>query len=281
MTAVHPDRAAFRASICAEPDDDTRRLAFADWCDENGDPNRAEFIRVQCRIARGFTVGDYCIHLHNNPCRCLACVTTARSDTLLAKHKATWIRGPVCDQCRGSGQYAEGVPAKEECRHCFGTGDSGGLLWKFWYGLGVGGYDGELVRVEFKRGFPDSVKVPLLGDVCDHRCPRCGAGVSEASQAENGSMFCGCGADLKWLPTSWLSAVLRDHPVVSVVMLANDRYLSAPEYTGNGFIWRSSSLFDHACVPKEFCPDDSYTTRELAVAALGTTIAKWGRNLLT
>jgi uncharacterized protein (TIGR02996 family) len=44
------DRAAFLAAIIVEPDDDLPRLVYADWLDEHGEPERAEFIRVQCRI---------------------------------------------------------------------------------------------------------------------------------------------------------------------------------------------------------------------------------------
>lgn len=43
---------AFLESIRANPDDDTPRLVYADWLDENGDAPRAEFIRVQCAKAR-------------------------------------------------------------------------------------------------------------------------------------------------------------------------------------------------------------------------------------
>ena len=46
-----PDRESFIAAIAAEPDDDLPRLVFADWLDENGEPERAEFIRVQIRRA--------------------------------------------------------------------------------------------------------------------------------------------------------------------------------------------------------------------------------------
>src|SRR5262245_74448 len=38
-------------AVLAAPDDDHLRLAFADWFEENGDAERAEFIRVQCRLA--------------------------------------------------------------------------------------------------------------------------------------------------------------------------------------------------------------------------------------
>src|SRR5262245_15977158 len=46
------DRAAFLRAICANPDDDLPRLVFADWLDEHGEPERAEFIRVQIEFAR-------------------------------------------------------------------------------------------------------------------------------------------------------------------------------------------------------------------------------------
>ncbi len=42
------DGDALLAAIIANPDDDTPRLVYADWLDENGDETRAEFIRVQC-----------------------------------------------------------------------------------------------------------------------------------------------------------------------------------------------------------------------------------------
>ena len=46
------DEAALLTAIAAHPDEDTPRLMYADWLDENGRPIRAEFIRVQIDIAR-------------------------------------------------------------------------------------------------------------------------------------------------------------------------------------------------------------------------------------
>src|SRR5438132_8682054 len=46
-------REDFLKAIVEEPDDDTHRLVFADWLDENDEPERAELIRVQCELARG------------------------------------------------------------------------------------------------------------------------------------------------------------------------------------------------------------------------------------
>jgi uncharacterized protein (TIGR02996 family) len=51
--AQSPDRyEAFLSAIHADPDDDTHRLVFADWLDDHGESDRAEFIRVQVELAR-------------------------------------------------------------------------------------------------------------------------------------------------------------------------------------------------------------------------------------
>jgi uncharacterized protein (TIGR02996 family) len=49
------ERRALIAAIVANPEEDTPRLVLADWLDEHGDKHdraRAEFIRLQCRLAR-------------------------------------------------------------------------------------------------------------------------------------------------------------------------------------------------------------------------------------
>jgi uncharacterized protein (TIGR02996 family) len=47
-----PDERAFLDSIAADPEDDAPRLVFADWLDDHGLAHRAEFVRLQCRLAR-------------------------------------------------------------------------------------------------------------------------------------------------------------------------------------------------------------------------------------
>jgi len=53
MTGCHAvnDASALLAAIRAAPDDDAPRLVYADWLDEHGEMERAEFIRVQCELA--------------------------------------------------------------------------------------------------------------------------------------------------------------------------------------------------------------------------------------
>lgn len=48
---THPDYRAMLAGIRADKADDLKRLVLADWLEEHGQAERAELIRVQCRIA--------------------------------------------------------------------------------------------------------------------------------------------------------------------------------------------------------------------------------------
>ncbi len=69
---------AFLQAIRERPEDDTSRLIYADWLDDNGDPARAELIRVQCEKA----------HLPRwHPRRDLL---AWRERVLLAKHEHAW-----------------------------------------------------------------------------------------------------------------------------------------------------------------------------------------------
>jgi uncharacterized protein (TIGR02996 family) len=45
------ERVALMRAVCEHPDEDTPRLVFADWLQENGEPKYAEFVRLQVRHA--------------------------------------------------------------------------------------------------------------------------------------------------------------------------------------------------------------------------------------
>ena len=74
------DRQAFLRAIRANPDDDTARLAFADWLDEHDEPERAEFIRLQIELEpiRFRIDNPRAVELH------------AREDALLRQHGGDW-----------------------------------------------------------------------------------------------------------------------------------------------------------------------------------------------
>src|SRR4051812_26638589 len=46
------DREALYAAILAQPDEETPRLLYADWLEENGQPKAAQYIRAACELAR-------------------------------------------------------------------------------------------------------------------------------------------------------------------------------------------------------------------------------------
>jgi uncharacterized protein (TIGR02996 family) len=78
---MHRIAGQFLAEIAAHPDDDTPRLVFADWLEEQGDA-RAEFIRAQCQRARlAWTAPRWWDLLD-------------REERLLATHAKQWLAEP-------------------------------------------------------------------------------------------------------------------------------------------------------------------------------------------
>lgn len=63
MTQILTAGDALYAEILENPDDDTSRLIYADWLEEEGgQPERAEFIRVQVALTRGNFSCDQFMH---------------------------------------------------------------------------------------------------------------------------------------------------------------------------------------------------------------------------
>lgn len=50
-TAAYSDGEALLRAICETPDEDTPRLVYADWLQENGEPERASFVRKSIELA--------------------------------------------------------------------------------------------------------------------------------------------------------------------------------------------------------------------------------------
>src|SRR5262249_1548633 len=76
---VSPTEQAFLDDIRDNIDDDTPRLVYADWLDDHGQSDRAEFIRRQCQFAQ----------LHeDDPCRE---AVGEEIGALLKGHEETWL----------------------------------------------------------------------------------------------------------------------------------------------------------------------------------------------
>jgi uncharacterized protein (TIGR02996 family) len=80
---MSPDNPLLKA-LLAQPDDDTLRLAVADWLEEHDQPVRAEIIRVQVELARG--VED---RVRRN-------ILELRQRDLLVAHEREWTK-PIAD----------------------------------------------------------------------------------------------------------------------------------------------------------------------------------------
>jgi uncharacterized protein (TIGR02996 family) len=72
---------AFLRDIIEHADDDAPRLIYADWLQDHGQPERAEFIRLQCRLAAAGALDD--------PDRW---ALLAREQQLLREHGKGWAR---------------------------------------------------------------------------------------------------------------------------------------------------------------------------------------------
>src|SRR4051794_30567918 len=68
------------------PDDDDLRRVYADWLDDQGRHERAEFIRVQLELAQA----PPCTHLGTPP-DCRTCANREREGELLHEHGQVWL----------------------------------------------------------------------------------------------------------------------------------------------------------------------------------------------
>ena len=74
------DGEALRHEVVARPADDTLRLIYADWLDENGRPDRAAFIRAQVEAAQAEPFGP------------VARAAAGRAENILRKYRRDWTR---------------------------------------------------------------------------------------------------------------------------------------------------------------------------------------------
>ena len=101
LEAIEPptDRDSLLRAILANPADDMSRLVFADWLEEHGESERAEFIRIQCELATiKCTCSDNGTRIDSgpygygprsiDPCeRCNKYAFRRREQELLARHE--------------------------------------------------------------------------------------------------------------------------------------------------------------------------------------------------
>lgn len=138
---THTDAHNILQAIIVEPDDDLHRLAYADWCEENGQPERAEFIRLQIALWNeqrdcncGSTQGGHTFRggqHHNGPCAASQLRVEVdgkwkRADliavNLWSANRRKWVgigedHHPLECLAASLNQYARGFIRKVECTH--------------------------------------------------------------------------------------------------------------------------------------------------------------------
>ena len=84
-------------AIADEPEDDSHRLVYADWLEENGDPQRAEFVRVQVARAQLWEG-----HPDDRP-------LADREESLLAANESRW-KAQLPEEFRDQVRFDRGLP---------------------------------------------------------------------------------------------------------------------------------------------------------------------------
>ncbi len=234
MSTVQSTRDGLLQAIAANPLDDTPRLMYADYLDEqdnDADAHRAEFIRLGVELERLADMPQSQYEFRVNPWDHEA--LDIRYQQLLTAHGTEWRRARVCHHCEGHGTLlgCAGDKSNPTCDRCWGTGDVGGLLRRLMYSENDFHGRTEPVRIpEWSRGFPLRIVVTQLDD-----CLESAAAISDTS-------YC---------PTPWFASVLRWHPVTECVSLITLPWASQDEPSEVEYGWWKDTPTNRAVDPDD------------------------------
>lgn len=239
------ERSALLRAVAADPGDDTARLAYADWLDEQdgrrvlcpgcdgrghfgsdlgvhgvcpecrgertyvdtSDADRATYIRDQIAITAFDTLDIKDIYVADWDAQR---ERKARSDRLYDKYKNRWRTAP-CPACI-AGIVETGSLGTESrtrlCPTCDGAGDlfRGSRVLIDEYGAARGDEDTDRLVV-LHKGFPDMVTCEMR-ELGREECPECGGYLGLHCRAD-------CGGDrvFSFTPSAWALAVVTTTPV--------------------------------------------------------------------
>ena len=253
---------SFMRAIIERPDCDLPRLAFADWLEENGEPDRAEFCRVQIELAE-------LERIHVQP----------------AIRKLVYCPGKGCETCQRVPSLRE---RERELLTAANTMVWGGCPALWAAGLKVSTYtlnywddatDRDALGMRFERGFVSEVRARLavlVGGECE-RC-RANPGWGYGRQADTDCVPChGTGRTI-----GIAAEIAQAQPVTRWV--ATDKepichdglwYWYRADAEQNDYRVRHD-LFQHFGHEEKYGTlwIAFYQTRELALAALSDAISK-------
>jgi uncharacterized protein (TIGR02996 family) len=298
------DREALLAAVCEFPDDDTPRLVYADWLDENtacecccgtgrngwkvwdddhgpcahcaatgknGNEARAELIRVQCELAR---VPQF------NGCHCRGRGYLRRTDIpgVFNDEPGNTIPCPYCPLRARAGELLTDERRREwapvTCPACDkGLRETPGGFFRNCDHCGGTGF----AQLTWERGFPVAVRCRMR-DVLREKadtCPNC-FGYALA----NGCKRClSQGIVHKWTVTPWAEGVARSYPVTRWEIV--DRGPAVVTVQGGRFYGWNSGDGDNVepyriprCVMDEFPGTAWFATEAEARDALALAVGR-------
>jgi uncharacterized protein (TIGR02996 family) len=246
--------AALRAAILASPEDDAPRLVYADWLDENGEPERAEFVRVQCELTAMSWVP------HHNPT----------------------IAGPGGKQPTDPERYGYLRQRERELEK---------EHWLDWIRpfAGLLGFTQPYTEVfTFRRGFVAELRCPLAAFL-GGECPACG-GTGDLGTL-GGRIGCNVCSDT-WSKRGTgrapgAAAVCRVEPVTKVVLVGCEPY----ENSSGQWQWYDARRTNQTIHPQSDLPGElwdllkqpargvqkDHPTRDDALDALSRACIRWAR----
>lgn len=274
------DEQLFLRAICADPADDLPRLVYADWLDDHGRPDRAEFIRVQSELATQLpapfeSCDEWAVNMRKGErCgRCKWCYFMNCTSRMLDNHVVSWTGNWVGERVPAFKSYGEVLFRRKKTAP-------------------------ELPDIEatFRRGFVAEVRCTLaafVGRVCENcegtgelvdprgPCGECGGATEPREDHTDRGWYPGTGR------TPGIAAELfKSHPVERVVLTDREPFQTSSD------VWLWMSLWMIHTIPTELFnlvypvwppPQRDHRvhwqTRELALAALSAACVAWGRSL--
>lgn len=123
------------SAVLADPFDDGPRLVYADWLQENGEPERAEFIREAISRRNDGTENGWIIqpHVHHKNAAAFK-IVLKDSQYLYSRGFPDEIRctmvqwvGENCRYCNGGYTHNDMHYSPDTCSRCHGTGRTPGI----------------------------------------------------------------------------------------------------------------------------------------------------------
>jgi len=184
----HPQLLSFLEAARHTPEDNTPRLVLADWLEGHDDAIRAEFIRLQCRLAPGSPPLEQ-IELRDLEAQC---------QQLLSRHGGGWL-GPLWQYWLSPLSWHRGLLATQMPRHLAAADLADILPW----------IDTALFRITASRNFRRIVAL-LAGSGINHLYLDVRRGLGEETLLEE---LAGIVESpyLRSITIAWPPQLLREH----------------------------------------------------------------------